>query len=82
MNQPLGVGISINRGPFQELKAEAARKTKLVVTGYEIHPINQKNHEQRADYRIIDNQHSRSYVTYFWESKPEPLEHAEADGLH
>ena len=32
------------------------------MTGAQIHPINLKNHEQVADYRIIDNQHIHNYA--------------------
>ena len=50
----------------------------MAVTGAYIHPIYLNNHEQVADYRIIDNQNSHSYPLYFCESKYKPMEQAEA----
>ena len=56
----------------------AALKTKQVMTGTQIYPIYLNHQKKLADYRIIDNQHSHSYPLYFWESKPEVLQHANA----
>ena len=73
-NLPFGVGASNYRELFHGLKASAALKTKTVVTGAQIFPINLNHHKKVADYRIIDNQNSQCYPLYFWESKPELLQ--------
>ena len=73
-NLPFGVGASNYMGLFHGFKATAALKTKTVMTGAPIFPINLNHHEKVADYRIIDNQHSQCYPLYLKESKPELLQ--------
>jgi len=79
-NLPFGVGASNYMGLFHGFKATAALKTKTVVTGAQIFPINLNHHKKVADYRILDNQlsHSHRLSLYFWESKPELLQYADA----
>ena len=68
-NLPLVAASSIERGKLHGLKAIAARKIKLAVTGAQMHSLNYRNQEQVADYIVIDNQQRHSYAYHFWKTQ-------------
>ena len=72
-------GFSKNAENFETSKicTACAPKPRNMCKICSKHAKKLKNHQKRADFRIIDNQHIHSYALYFWKSTPQPMEHAQ-----